>query len=465
MISNLKSIEENKEYLKSVIGIRGKFIDWKNSIGKEIKYEYYWYNDEYSKDVLKIREYKKGKVYFEGYGKGVVTDSVIRCKLGDVLGFKTSEFRYEIGKSINGLTIIDRKDKKDEKEIRRKYYKYKCNNCGNKDWITEGCLKRGQGCNACCPSPRKAVLGINTIWDKARWMIDLGISIEDSKKYMPNDTKEVYVKCPDCGRTKKITLNKIYTTHSIRCSCRDGVSYPEKLMESVLAQLNVKYERQYKTNWSQNKRYDFYLQDYNTIIEVHGEQHYKETSRGRSLKEEQENDKSKEESALKNGIKHYIVIDCRKSELEFIRLNILDSELNRLFDLSNINWNKCEECALKNKIKEVCDYYNKHIEMSSADLGKEFGINRTTIINYLNKGSKLGWCKYDGKEKMKSSNALNGKLNGKPVLQFTLEGEFIKTYPSTMEVERQTGINNSSISACCNGKQKTAGGFIWKYAE
>ena len=52
MISNLKSIEENKEYLKSVIGIRGKFIDWKNSIGKEIKYEYYWYNDEYSKGFI-----------------------------------------------------------------------------------------------------------------------------------------------------------------------------------------------------------------------------------------------------------------------------------------------------------------------------------------------------------------------------------------------------------------------------
>jgi hypothetical protein len=32
-----------------------------------------------------------------------------------------------------------------------------------------------------------------------------------------------------------------------------------------------------------------------------------------------------------------------------------------------------------------------------------------------------------------------------------------------MEVERKTKIGNSKISQCCNGKQKTAGGYIWKY--
>ena len=45
MISNLKNKEENKEYLKSVIGInRSKQIDWMNSVGKEIEYEYNFYN-------------------------------------------------------------------------------------------------------------------------------------------------------------------------------------------------------------------------------------------------------------------------------------------------------------------------------------------------------------------------------------------------------------------------------------
>ena len=38
-------------------------------------------------------------------------------------------------------------------------------------------------------------------------------------------------------------------------------------------------------------------------------------------------------------------------------------------------------------------------------------------------------------------------------------------YPSTNEVQRQTGFSKSSISMCCNGKQKTCSGFHWKYVQ
>lgn len=36
-------------------------------------------------------------------------------------------------------------------------------------------------------------------------------------------------------------------------------------------------------------------------------------------------------------------------------------------------------------------------------------------------------------------------------------------YPSTGEASRQTHISQSNISAVCNGKRKTAGGYHWKY--
>lgn len=36
-------------------------------------------------------------------------------------------------------------------------------------------------------------------------------------------------------------------------------------------------------------------------------------------------------------------------------------------------------------------------------------------------------------------------------------------YPSTSEAGRQTGINQSGISRCCNGAYKTAGGYHWEY--
>ena len=162
---------------------------------------------------------------------------------------------------------------------------------------------------------------------------------------------------------------------------------------------------------------------------------------------------------------HYIVIDCRVSDLEYIRLNILDSELNELFDLSNINWTQCEEYALKNKVREVCSYYKEHPGVFVSDLAKEFSMGSSTIKEYLKRGTKIGWCEYDSKEEMRRNGRLKGKSNIKSVSQYSLEGKFIKTYPSVREAERQTGINNTSISACCNGKRKTAGGFIWIFAE
>lgn len=55
----------------------------------------------------------------------------------------------------------------------------------------------------------------------------------------------------------------------------------------------------------------------------------------------------------------------------------------------------------------------------------------------------------------------------KPVLQYTLDGEFIKEYPSIREASRQTKINRGCIAYCCrkHPSHKTAGGSIWKYAS
>lgn len=57
--------------------------------------------------------------------------------------------------------------------------------------------------------------------------------------------------------------------------------------------------------------------------------------------------------------------------------------------------------------------------------------------------------------------------NCKPVLQYTLDGEFVAEYPSLTEAGKQIGISNNHICNCCNNKPhyKTAGGYIWKYKE
>ncbi len=63
------------------------------------------------------------------------------------------------------------------------------------------------------------------------------------------------------------------------------------------------------------------------------------------------------------------------------------------------------------------------------------------------------------KKKISESMGVNG------ILQFSKSGEFIAEYPSTREAERQTGCYHTNISACCKGKYKSTGGYIWMYAS
>lgn len=53
----------------------------------------------------------------------------------------------------------------------------------------------------------------------------------------------------------------------------------------------------------------------------------------------------------------------------------------------------------------------------------------------------------------------------KPVFQFAKNGELVAEYFGAREASRRTGIMPSSIIECCNGKRKSAGGFVWKYKK
>ena len=52
-----------------------------------------------------------------------------------------------------------------------------------------------------------------------------------------------------------------------------------------------------------------------------------------------------------------------------------------------------------------------------------------------------------------------------PVDMYDLEGNYIKTFHGMSEAQREVGANYMGISRCCNGKQKTCGGYKWKIAE
>lgn len=59
----------------------------------------------------------------------------------------------------------------------------------------------------------------------------------------------------------------------------------------------------------------------------------------------------------------------------------------------------------------------------------------------------------------------SAKARSKPVYQYTLDGGFVKKWPSLSHIVRSLNYSKGNICRCCRGKRKQAYGYIWRYAE
>lgn len=51
------------------------------------------------------------------------------------------------------------------------------------------------------------------------------------------------------------------------------------------------------------------------------------------------------------------------------------------------------------------------------------------------------------------------------IIQYDKNGKFITKWKSAHEIQRELGLNNANIIQVCKGTRKTAGGYIWRYAN
>lgn len=341
------------------------------------------------------------------------------------------DFKYNIG-----YTIKDKKRNmtitgtflKDKNQFSKKYnkyyickerwYSYICNNCGWDDGeISEHNLDNGNGCRCC--GNKIVIQGINDIPTTAPWMVKyFQGGYDEAKLYSKHSNQKIYPICPDCGRVRQKLkiISDIYADHSIGCSCKKGISYPEKFFIKLLEQLNINFIYQVtkaQLSWIGKYRYDFYLPDYNCIIELHGLQHYKDSGTNSvfpTLKETQENDRIKKELAINNNISAYIVVDCRYSNIDFIKASITNNQLlSNIIDFSKCNWYICHMYAEGSMFFKACELKKENPLYSTGDIGKILHLSLSTVYKYLIEGNKLGLCYYNAKEDRTRCSMKNGR--------------------------------------------------------
>lgn len=447
-----------------------KGIDWKNSVGYKVKFIY----DGIEGD-LEIIEFDSSNhhviLLYQNNRHEIRSASLLHCQIAHIVGTINSGWVFEIGEVINtnkrNLKILEQtKVPVGRNNWMLKGYKYKCLDCGDIRIKTEDEVKKN-GCGVC--SGLTVLIGHNDIYTTNPEFGNLIWDKEDGFKYSVTSCKKIDFKCPKCGiKINNKIIDNIFRRGLSCPRCSDGISYPEKFLFSVLTQLNRDFDCQVSFEWSENKRYDFYDLKLKYIFEAHGMQHYRESEFPKTLEEEMINDKIKKELALNNDIKNYIVIDCRFSELEWIKKSILNSEMNGIFELSNIDWLQCHQYACSSLVKVACDLWNSGIN-NTLEISKVIKVNRTNVSKYLQKGALIGWCNYNVETVKKLGRIKAGSIAAEkqkiPVIQLTKKGIFIKEYESIKDAHEYTNINRITISNVCKGKQKTSGGFRWMFKE
>jgi hypothetical protein len=401
---------------------------------------------------------------------------VIKLKNKDVrLIIKESKYIYNIGDIVDNLKngklkIVDQ-IKMSQGKANIRGYKYECLTCGNIHSIRENNLKNKNGCNVC--SSQKVKVGINDIWTTSYDFGKLLWNPEDGYKFTSGARAKVDFKCPNCGErieSKKIGAIKINGLSCVRCS--DGVSYPEKFIFHFLKSLNITFEKEYSPEWAfeegnpnsklnGRKYYDFSTDLF--TIEVHGEQHYKKSGRGRrTLKDEIENDFIKKKLHDRNEKnKIYVVIDARISIMEQLRDQLLDSKLKGIVDMTDIDWLSIDRDSQKSYIRVTCDYYNSGKSVKEIEV--LLNSHNVTVVRYLKRGSSIGWCTYDPKKASLVGSLKNN--NGVPIVRLNLNGEYIDEFISIRDAENKLKISGVGLVCSNKYKNKSAGGYKWLYKK
>ena len=116
---------------------------------------------------------------------------------------------------------------------------------------------------------------------------------------------------------------------------------------------------------------------------------------------------------------------------EELDVNHLDEDPSNN-SVENLQW--CEHQA-------NCNYGHHNERIAAANRGRRMSDEQRQFLSELHKG-----------------------VGSKPVVQLDLEEHEVSHFSSITDAAQETGIDPGNISAVCNNRRHTAGGYRWKFA-
>lgn len=196
---------------------------------------------------------------------------------------------------------------------------FKCNICNNQWKATPNNILMGRGCPECHKiSKFRNTNSVNNQLKKR--------PVKLIEKYVDSSTPVTF-ECETCKHQWKATPNNVISGRGCP-HCK--ISLGEHLVEELLNSRKISYSTQQTFKGLKDKyhlRVDFFLPDYNTVIEVDGEQHRKSVPMfggDDKLKSQIHRDQLKNQYFKDNGI------NLMRLEYERMKLKDFDKELDKI---------------------------------------------------------------------------------------------------------------------------------------
>ena len=256
----------------------------------------------------------------------------------NALAYRNPGCRKCIQKYITGNKVSNTKLNKADfiDEIKQKYnyeishvrnniFEFKCEKCGCDVKRASDNIKSAKHpfkCEKCAKGHHSENHRVITKDEINKWFENEGYDtkcIHDGK--IDGNKTRIKFKC-GCGEIFERKWNTIRTAGFARCNkCSNSMSQYEYKIIKILNSLNIEFEKEKTFDECKNKNllhFDFYLKDFNSIIEFDGRYHYIDVYNDNSLEEQIKRDKIKDEF-------------CKKNNIRMLRIPYWDSD--KLYDI------------------------------------------------------------------------------------------------------------------------------------
>lgn len=294
----------------------------------------------------------------------------------------------------------------------------------------------------------------------------------------------------DCGNVVYVTTAQLTTGQVKSCGCMSSVAEYET--EQWLKKMNITYKKQLSFEDCRNQKplpFDFgiFNEKGNLIfvIELQGEQHYRaftfhsesKEQKLLNLQKRQQLDKVKSDYCKANNIP---LLTIKYTEFPIKEEILQKYYIQTINNSTNINYaSLVKEVKDSHKTYKTCGFYQIDLEKrkilkkwnSLREIVSELGFIDSGILDCCSKRLKtykgFGWAYAEDSFNLEEYLAFctaPDKTASKAVIQFTKDThEFIRQWNTATEAATYCNIKAHSITSCCRGAQKSAGGYYWEY--